>query len=286
MKIGVVEEPAWELYRKKTINYRGQLPMTTVATALTTANPPVNFKPIAVVDWVAFTVRLRDASHGGYLKRKYEGIGVSHAKPLDAGPGSAAHAFRITLQHPKKAHTIQSLLDDLERSNGLLEAPTLDALEVAVDFWPTGNDFGAGADITKRLMVGLTPPVLSNPRLVGDAPPTYLPTSADTDTCRTLYIGNDTDDLMWRVYWKRTDETFVGDDSKRYPKPLPETEWRARAEVRLQGEALSSLGLVTPMDLASFSFQRLYSFGYFKFCCPAMGSGIVASNPFALYAAQ
>lgn len=48
MKIGVVEEPAWGLYRKKTINYRGQLPMTTVATALTAANPPVNFKPVVV----------------------------------------------------------------------------------------------------------------------------------------------------------------------------------------------------------------------------------------------
>lgn len=257
-----------------------------LGTAFATAIPSANLQPVAVVDWVAFTVKLRNASHGGHLKRKYEGIGVSHAKPLDAGPGSAAHAFRITLQHPNSSHIIQDLLDDLERSYGLSEAPTLYALEVAVDFWPTGNDFGAGADITKHLMLGLTPPVLSNPRLVNDAPPTHLPTGAEIDTCRTLYIGNDTDDLMWRVYWKRTDETFLGDDSKRYPKPLPETEWRARAEVRLQGAALSALGLATLMDLANFSFQRLYSLGYFKFCRHATGSGVVASNPFALYAAQ
>lgn len=260
--------------------------MTISAATLVTPAPSANYHAVAVVDWVAFTVKLRDASNGGILKRKYEDIGVSHAKPLDAGPGNAAHAFRVTLQHPGKHRVIQDFLDDLERSHGLSEAPTLDALEVAVDFWPTGNDFGAAADITKRLMMGLTPPVLKNPRLVDDTPPAYLPTGADIDTSRTLYVGNDDDDQMWRVYWKRTDETFVGDDSKRHPKPLLEAEWRARVEVRLQGVALSSLGLVTPMDLATFSFQRLYSLGYFKFCHHATGSSVVASNPFALYSAQ
>lgn len=260
--------------------------MATSTVALATPIPSANYQPVAVVDWVAFTVKLRSASHGGHLKRKYEDIGVSHAKPLDAGPGSAAHAFRIVLQHPDKHRVIQDLLDDLERTYGLSEAPALDALEVAVDFWPTGNDFGVAADITKRLMMALTPPVLNNPRLVDDTPTTYLPTGADIDTCRTLYVGNDDDDQMWRVYWKRTDETFVGDDSKRYPKPLPESEWRARAEVRLQGAVLASLALVTPMDLKDFSFQRLYGLGYFKFCHHATGSGVVASNPFALYAAH
>ena len=260
--------------------------MATITAAFATPIPSTNYQPVAVVDWVAFTVKLRNASHGGHLKRKYEDIGVSHAEPLDAGPGSAAHTFRITLQHPNKVQVIQAVLDDLERSYGFSETPTLDALEVAVDFWPTGNDFGAGADITKHLMMGLTPPILKNPRLVDDTPPAYLPTGGDIDTSRTLYVGNNEDDLMWRVYWKRTDETFIGDDSKRYPKPLPETEWRARAEVRLQGEALSTLSLATPMDLANFSFQRLYSLGYFKFCHHATGSGVVASNPFALYAAH
>lgn len=244
------------------------------------------FQPVAVVDWLDFTVKLKSASHGGHLKRKYEDIGVSHAEPLDAGLGNAAYAFRITLQHPSKQRVIQDLLDDLERSHGFSEAPSLDALEVAVDFWPMGNDVGAGAALTKRLMMELTPPVLRNPRLVDDAPPTYLPTGADIDTCRTLYVGNKDDDLMWRVYWKRTDETFVGDDSKRYPKPLLDTEWRARAEVCLQGDALASLALMTPMDLASFRFEKLYSLGYFKFCHHATGCGVVASNPFALYAAQ
>lgn len=260
--------------------------MTTSTIAPVCPIPSGNLHPIAVVDWVAFTIKLKNASHGGHLKRKYEDIGVSHAKPLDAGLGSAAHAFRIVLQHPDKHRVIQDLLTDLERSYGLSEAPALDALEVAVDFWPAGHDAGAAADITKRLMMELAPPLLNNPRLVDDTPPTYMPTGADIDTCRTLYIGNDHEDLMWRVYWKRTDETFVGDDSKRYAKPLPESKWRARAEVRLQGNALASLALTTPMDLEAFAFEKLYSLGYFKFCHHATGSGVVASNPFALYAAQ
>ena len=40
------------------------------------------------------------------------------------------------------------------------------------------------------------------------------------------------------------------------------------------------------MDLKVFAFEKLYSLGYFKFCHHATGSGVVASNPFALYAAQ
>jgi len=40
------------------------------------------------------------------------------------------------------------------------------------------------------------------------------------------------------------------------------------------------------MDLEFFQFEKLYSLGYFKFCHHATGSGVVASNPFALYAAQ
>lgn len=262
--------------------------MNTGAAVLTApyAQPSSNLQPVAVVDWVAFTVKLKNASHGGHLKRKYEDIGVSHAKPLDAGLGSAARVFRIVLQHPDNYGVIQDLLADLDHTYGLSEAPVLDAMEVAVDFWPIGNDVGAAADITKRLMMELTPPLLNNPRLVDGATQSYLPTGADINICRTLYIGNDDEDLMWRVYWKRTDETFVGDDSKRYPKSLPESEWRARAEVRLQGDALASLALTTPMDLASFKFEKLYSLGYFKFCHHATGSGVVASNPFALYAAQ
>ncbi len=257
------------------------------ATVTPIAYPSGNLQPVAVVDWVAFTVKLNNASHGGHLKRKYEGIGVSHAKPLDAGPGSAAHAFRIVLQHPNKFRVIHELLIDLERTYGLSEAPVLDALEVAVDFWPTGNDVGVSANITRRLMMSLTPPILNNPRLfeLGQSM-ICLPTGAEIDAEGTLYVGNDDEDLMWRVYWKRTDETFIGDDSKRHPRPLPEDEWRARAEVRLQGDTLASLSLTTPMDLESFPFETLYSRSYFRFCQHTTGSSAVASNPYALRAAQ
>lgn len=248
--------------------------------------PSGNLKPIAVVDWVAFIVKLQCTSHGGHLKRKYESQGVSRAEPLDAGPGGAARAFRIVLQHPDNHMAIHDLLIDLERTYGLSEAASLHGLEVAVDFWPTGDDTSAGLDLTKRLMTRLTPPVLTNPRLADATSSVLLPTGSDINPEQTLYIGNAGEDLLWRVYWKRTDETFVGDEGKRIPKPLPASEWRPRAEVRLQGAALDRLSLVTPMDLKTFKFEKLYSLGYFRFCHHATGSGVIASNPFALVAAQ
>lgn len=261
--------------------------MPTAASTVTipTPQPSGNLKPVAVVDWIAFIVKLRKPSHGGYLKRRYEAVGVSRADPMDKGPGGAASTFRIDLQHPADYRVIADLLIDLERVFGLSEAPMLDTLEVAVDF-RTDNDAGAGADITKRLMMTLTPPVLNNPRLVDETPTTFLPTGTDIDACRTLYIGNDDEDLMWRVYWKRTDETFVGDDGERRVKPLPRDHWRPRVEVRLRGSALASLALTAPTDLEAFPFERLYSNGYFKFCRSAASGGAVASNPFSLYAAQ
>lgn len=252
-----------------------------------TAQPSGNLKAIAVVDWVAFIVRLKRASNPGVLKRKYESIGVSRFEPMDLGPGSAATTFRVVLQHPSKYNVINDLIVDLAGSNGLSETPSsLQGLEVSVDFWPTRDDASVGADITKRLMMELTPPILNNPRLANNIRSIIWPTGSDISTDYSLYIGNNDDDLMWRVYWKRTDETFVGDDGKRVPKQLPESEWRARAEVRLQGDALASLSLITPMDLETLRFEKLYSVGYFRFCQHATGSDIIASNRFALWAAQ
>lgn len=113
----------------------------------------------------------------------------------------------------------------------------------------------------------LVPPEIINPRLVdGDGAAVVFPDRHfRVDGEKTLYIGNLKDDVYWRVYWKRTNETFVGDDEKRHPKPLPESEWRARAEVHVSGNVLEKLGIKYPADLMHFSFERLHSQGYFKF---------------------
>ena len=247
---------------------------------------PESFKVIAVVDWISFVVKLRSASHGGYLKRAHEGVGVSRAIPLNAGPGGAATEFKVELQHPARYRVVHELLLDLELSHGIVEAPSLTGVEVSLDLWPRASGGADGDTLTKRLMIGIKPPVIENPRLVDGAGSVVLPTGNDIDPAKTLYIGNKSHDLLWRIYWKRTDETFLGEEGRRMPNPLPESEWRARAEVRIQGNALDSLDLATPMDLNRFPFQRLNTRGYFKFCAPAPGIAVLKENPWAEIAAR
>jgi hypothetical protein len=259
---------------------------TRTAVLVTThAQPLQKLKPLAVVDWVSFIVKLERASHPGYLKRAYEAEGVSRIIPLDAGSGGAASAFRIELQHPACFAVIRNILSELSRSYGFSEAPLLCGLEVATDFLPMNGEHGWGAELTERLMMSISPPVISNPRLADDKQSIILPAGAEITPELTLYIGNRDDDLLWRVYWKRTDETFIGDENKRLPKPLQPNEWRARAEVRIQGSALSELGLVVPADLENFRFERLFSLGYFKFCNHKTGVPVLKSNPFVATAA-
>ena len=80
----------------------------------------------AVVDWVEFEVELKKHSHGGFLKKTYEHLGVSVANPLDKGLGGAASKFSIRLQHPNNYELIGGLLRDIELRYGLLVllAPT------------------------------------------------------------------------------------------------------------------------------------------------------------------
>lgn len=260
---------------------------TPVATLLNpVAVPEKNYTAHAVVDWVAFVVKLERASHGGYLKRLLEKHGVSEAAPRNAGAGSAATEFLIKLQHPKKHAVINEVISDLEADYGLTEKPVMTGMEVSIDFWEKDAEPGAGKEITARLMKSIAPQVINNPRLSNDVESIVLPDRrAKIDPEMTLYVGNKKDDLLWRVYWKRTDETFPGEDGKRVPKPLPESEWRARAEVRIQGDALASLGIAHPADLENFSFERLHALGYYKFCRKVEGGPVLASNLWAKTAA-
>lgn len=252
--------------------------ISTVPVTTSTISPVTltSFRTLAVVDWVAFTVHLGRPSHGGYLKRAYEDVGVSRVRPLDVGPGSAATKFWVELQHPDSYQVIKELAENLDAAYGLLAPPILDGLEVATDFWPQADPMD-GEEMTRRLMMGMKPPVITNPRLSDAWESITLPDRAGVDPEMTLYIGNNQDDLMWRVYWKRTDESFVGEDGKRQPKRLPMSEWRARAEVRIRGNALSALGLASTRHLEHFRFERLHALGYFKFSKHAPGVDVMKS---------
>lgn len=244
----------------------------------------------AVVDWITFVVELKHSSHGGYLKTSYEDIGVTYARPLDKGAGGAANRFRIHLQHPDNFGIIDALLTDLDVRYGLAYPVELEAIEVSVDFYHESACPAALSTMTQRLMNAITPPVITNPRVFGDRfdiagghlPSRQPMVSAD----RTLYIGNDDDDMMWRVYFKRTDDTYEGEVGRRVPKPLPPTEWRARVEVRLQGEVLRDLGLTHAKDLEHFTFERLHTAKLFKFTKRIDGRKPLLTNPWSQAAAK
>lgn len=247
--------------------------------------------PHAVVDWLECRVELKRNSHGGHLKRSYEHLGVSSVTPLNPTAGGAANHFKVRLQNPAHYGVPNSLLTDLDGRYELTSHPTLTALEVSVDFYHRVADISALRAMTERLMHSLTPPIPpshANPRVFSDGrdltdgtvPSRGVRINAD----KTLYVGNKTDDLMWRAYWKRTDDTYEGEDGKRVPKPLVRADWRARVEVCIQGDMLRQLDLARVADLQKFGFERLHTARLFRFARRIRGSGPVLSNPWSMSA--
>ena len=223
--------------------------------------------PEAVVDWVCFVVQLNKASNGGHLHKRFRSLGVSRVEPIDKGAGAAARSFEIRLQNPDGYETIAKIVNELEESYGLVSPPTLKGVEVSIDFYNPYADMGALRIMTERLMNTIVPPVIVNPRLIGatKAEQCQLPARGGVDSAKTLYIGDRHDQLLWRVYLKQTDQTEINDNGVKVPKQLPPNEYRARAEVRIQGEALKQIGLEQVSDLKDFPFQRIHARGWFKF---------------------
>lgn len=244
--------------------------------------------PIAVVDWISILVELRDNSHAGYLKNHYESHGVSHVTPLDKGDGSAASRFEIRIQNPASYETIRTLIEELRSRYGLVATPEILAIEVSVDFYHQKSNPADLERMTQHLMNRVVPPVINNPRLIGDKldQAILLPSKNPVDPTRTLYIGNKDEDHMWRVYWKRTDDTFVGEDNIKVTKPLPLDEHRARVEVSLTGKALNELSLFGVEDLKDFKFECLHTAGFFKFANLKAGVKALFTSRFAIPAAK
>jgi hypothetical protein len=240
--------------------------------------------PVAVVDWVAINVELKRNSNGGHIKSAYEHLGVSHALALDKGAGGAASRFEVRIQHPASYEALDALLTELDTKYGLAATPTLTAIEVSIDFYHEDADNSALASLTERLMLSLAPSVIENPRIVGEDwnyAAGLIPSRKVIDATKTLYIGNRNDDLMWRVYWKQTDETFLGEDGKRVAKPLPHEQYRVRVEVQIQGKALADLNLIKVTDLRDFSYERLHTAGLFKFATRKSVSTPIFRNPYS-----
>ncbi|MFA7399639.1 MAG: hypothetical protein WCZ98_04065 [Sideroxydans sp.] len=241
--------------------------------------------PTALVDWVEIRVSLKSKSHPGHIKRAYEQQGVSRATPLDVGDGGAASEFDIRIQHPRNYAAVETIVNDLDASYGFISSPKLIAIEVSIDFYHESADFSALMAMTERLMLSIAPPVANNPRVHGYSGGLFL-SKDEINATRTLYIGNETDDLMWRVYWKRTDDTVEGLDGRRIAKPLPDSEFRARVEVRLQGKALGLFQIDMVSDLSNFAFEKLHTESLFKFARRDERVGALFTNDYSIYTAK
>lgn len=240
--------------------------------------------PIAVVDWIALNIELDQKSNGWSIKKAFEHLGVSYALSIDKGAGGSASKFNLRIQHPTEYAVIEKIISDLDTKYGLVSAPQLSGLEVSIDFHHQTANVLALEAMTKRLMLSIAPSTIDNPRIIGkrfDFSGGVIPKSSFINATKTLYIGNKQDEVMWRVYFKCTDDTYVGEDNKRVTKTLSPEEFRSRAEVQLQGKILEQLNLVSAGDLQNFHFEKLHSAGLFKFAKRDYSSGQIFTNKFA-----
>ena len=227
------------------------------------------FKVRACVDWVKLRVQLARASEGGKLRtRLHSMFGVSHAAPLYKGAGNAATEFELTVQAPKSMLALVALRAFLEQEYGLRSGPTITGIEIAIDWSHRTNDLRSLHAQTLQLMHSVMPPVSNNPRMSKhsrDNDCYLLPHRRGLEIDKTLYIGNDGDDLFWRAYFKCTDDIWEGDHQEREARKLDPKDYRARIEVRIKGEKLLALGLSSLADLKGYKFERLQGARLFRF---------------------
>lgn len=209
----------------------------------------------AVVDWVAFAVRVKDSTNGQTIRRH---AGIDYADPLDKGAGGAATTFALRLQDPPSYRAairwFASAIARLKEHGHQVEPIGLHAIEVSTDYQPTFPNWSELdlADVVHHLVKFLAYPPSNNRRLyrekgaqVFDLPCGLHEHDKFTALIRDGYmcgVGDKTDDVYVRAYLKNHDGG----------KPLSSHKHRARIEQRIQGEALRLLG-----DPSKLKFTKL-----------------------------
>lgn len=212
------------------------------------------FKFRAVVDWLSFAIETASPTHGETIFGKCSL--TNYVTKLNAGPGGAATRFIVRFQD------VASWSDAHERLYGptgvaarfpLASEPTIAGIEVSFDayaraatrddivdmavrFFAFGNvvaDYRSSGVWHNGVMVQKVEAVMSRHdvrRLLRND--------------RVINSGDRADDVTQRVYFKTKDNG----------EPLPEKEYRARAEVALQGAALP---FRTLDEARGFKFQTM-----------------------------
>jgi hypothetical protein len=219
------------------------------------------FKAKACIDWLELEITTTRPTQFRYIKRAFDhATGCStHAEPLDAGPGDVATRFKVRF-YDDLANSMQALkaaLDKVALSYPPKTPPAVLALELACDFSHKGTLARREADtlaMTHRLQTSLhaeaSKPRQFIPDVTGKAKGQnrFMDRPGMRMDPRFNYrIGNTHDEVSWQVYFKCVDKQA----------PIPESEWRARVEVTLQGLALTAFGITHLDELAAFSFERM-----------------------------
>ena len=231
-----------------------------------------HFRRKACVDWLDVRLRTSRPTQFQHVQSALDatGAGKLYVDPIDPGPGGVADTFvvRVTDRLANNYAALSKALAEFSARYPLAHAPELVAIEVACDFLHTGEveRDASTIEMTRRLQSSLLTDCgddddfRQHPRRFDPVAGKYRRLDEDKDLRLdphfTYRIGNDWDDVSWRVYWKRTDKE----------QPLPPNEWRARVEVTLQGDALRGVGLVKLADLDGYKFTNIT--GFFRFRTP------------------
>lgn len=237
------------------------------------------FKAQACIDWLALVVTTTRPTQFQHIQATLRELcgSILWVEALDAQDGGVATTFSITFPDhlANSCHIIQGWLDALSARYPFAGMPTIRAIEVACDFRHKAGSARDTLAMTHRLQSSLFAPAGTKPRqfdpiISGNR---YL----DNEGARinpewNFRIGNEWDYLSWQAYFKRTDAT----------QALPKSQWRARVEVTLRGDALRRYELNSLDDIARFRFDRLT--GLFRFRRPIDPNRLASGDLYKLTA--
>lgn len=224
-----------------------------------------DFRASACIDWLEVTIHTAHETQFRFIKTRLDEItGLkSFPDPQDRQPDTGQNATVFTIKfHDDLANDLPALkdtLDELSLKFPFKAEPAISAIEVACDFRHKGQATereAATLAMTYRLQSSLFARDATNARQF--VPTTkvnrFMVEGARLDPTLSYRIGNTWDDVSWQVYFKRTNAG----------QSLKPSDWRARVEVTLQGQALVKLALKDLSDLDGFDFRKLAQFFRFR----------------------
>lgn len=240
-----------------------------------------DYKATATIDWLDIAVTLSRSTQFQYVQAELrellglDALGTAiHVKARDVERRTdAATAFIFRLQeqhHDNNAAKITHVLHGLAAKFGFTAPAKITGIEVAFDLRPKQDPL-AVYEASRALQHGLAAygehARQYAPSAKGKGRTTPLTLDPLYERSGSLYVGHQDaqhgyapTSISQRVYPKITD----GIDDNDRPLALPPDQHRARAEVTLQGEALTEYGITDPLALASYDFTRLAELLHFR----------------------